>query len=180
MRKFVLVLLMVLAVSASAQTVDKPTRVSLFLTNPGFGWSEGGGGFFDAGVGVALEHRFTSRWSVEVEVAREEHDHQPSIFDPMVIEFRTYPIDAFVRYSFQSSHVRWRPFIGVGARYVSAPGEPQGADYDSQLSPEIGAGVEWEAGDSWSVVLDAKALTRNDVPNWDELIKISAGIGWRF
>jgi outer membrane protein W len=174
MRKFVLVLL--LAVSVSAQTPDKTTRVSLFLTNPGFQGNE----FLDAGVGVALEHHFTPRWSVELEAAREVHDYQRSIFNPTVIEFNTYPIDVFGRYSFQSTHEAWRPFLGIGARYINAPDEPEGADYDTQMSPEIGAGIEWKATDSLSLVFDAKAITRTDAPHWDELLKIQASIGWRF
>ncbi len=176
MRKIVLVLLL-LAVSASAQVPDQPTRLSLFITNPGFA---GSGAPFDAGIGLALERRFSPHWSVELQAAREQHEYQPSIFRPDLIEFRTYPVDAFVRYSFVSTHVRWRPYIGVGARYVSAPEEPQGADYDSKLSPQIAGGIEWEAGDSWSLMAEAKALTRSDVPNWDELFKVSVGIGWRF
>jgi outer membrane protein W len=164
--------MLVLAVTVSAQTVDKPThrsssRIPLRL-------SEGNGAVFDAGVGVALEHRFTPRWSMELEAAREVHDYQPSFFDPTVIEFLTYPVDGFVRYSIQTTNVRWRPFLGAGARYVSAPNEPAGAQYDSELSPEIGA------GDSLSIVFDAKALAQNDVPHWDELLKVSVGVGWRF
>jgi outer membrane protein W len=179
MRKTVLVLLGLLAVSASAQTPEKATRVSFFLTNPGFGWSEGGGSNFDAGFGLALEQRFTPQWSAELEVAREVHDYQPSFFDPRTIEFRTYPVDVFVRYSFENN-TRWRPFLGAGARYVTAPDEPSGADYDSELSPEIGGGVEWEAGESLSIVFDAKALAKNEVPHWDEVFKVSVGVGWRF
>jgi outer membrane protein W len=176
MRKIVLVLLL-LAVSASAQVPDQPTRVSLFLTNPGF---TGSGAPFDAGIGLALERRFSPHWSVQLEAAREQHEYQPSIFRPDLIEFQTYPIDAFVRYSFVSTHVRWRPYIGVGARYVSAPDEPRGANYDTQLSPQIAGGVEWAGGESWSLMADAKVLTRTDVPHSDELLKVSVGVGWRF
>jgi hypothetical protein len=179
MRKSVLVLLAVLlAVSASAQTIDKPTRVSFFITNPGF--ENGDGGTFDAGVGFALERRFSRKWSAAVEVAVEKHEYQPSFFDPTTYDFRTYPIDVFARYTFQSVRTRWRPYVGVGARYVSAPDEPPGADYDSQLSPEIAGGVEFNAAESWSLTLDAKSLARSDVPHWDELFKVSLGIGWRF
>ena len=176
MRKFVLVLLF--AASVSAQTPDQATRVSLFVTNPGF--QDSGGGVLDAGVGLALEHRFTPRWSIELEVAREKHEYQPCFFCDERIPFHSYPIDAFWRYSFQSTHEAWRPFIGIGARWVRAPEEPEGADRDNRITPEIGAGVEWMATDSLSILFDAKAVVDNDVPNWDELLKIQAGVGWRF
>ena len=175
MRKIVVVLLGLLAVSASAQTPEKNTRVSFFLTNPG--WNTGG--MFDGGIGLALEHRFTPQWSAELEVARELHEHQPSFFDPRTIEFRTYPADFFVRYSFENN-TRWRPFLGGGVRYVTAPDEPAGADYDSELSPEFGGGVEWELGESVSIVFDGKVLVNSDIPHWDELFKVSVGAGWRF
>lgn len=174
MRKFVLVLL--LAVSASAQMPDKATRVSLFVTNPG----SQGGNLLDSGVGVALEHRFTPRWSIALDAAREQHEYQPCFFCDERIKFKTYPFDLFGRYSFQSTHLAWRPFIGIGARWVRAPHEPEGADRDNRIVPEIGAGVEWMATDSLSLVFDAKAVVDNDVPNWDELLKIQVGAGWRF
>lgn len=180
MRKFVLVLLAtLLAGSASAQSFDKPTRVSFFVTNPGFGWGEGDGGAFDDGIGLAIERRFTPHWSAELEVAREEHEYQPSFFDPTVIDFVTYPFDVFVRYSFDN-HTRWRPFLGAGVRYVSAPDEPAGANYDDELTPEIGGGAEWQLGESLAIVFEAKALAKDDVPHWDEVLKVSAGVGWRF
>ena len=182
MRKFVPVLLTLLAVSASAQTLDKPTRVSFFLSNFALGWSEGGGSFLDSGVGIALERRFSRRWSAELAVSREEHDVQPSFFNPAVYELRTYPVDAVVRYSFLDVHTQWRPYVGAGVRYVGAPDEPPGIliEYDNQVSPEIVAGVEFNGGESWSLHAGARQLVREHEPDFDDWFKISIGVGWRF
>jgi outer membrane protein W len=178
MRKLVPVLLL-LAVSASAQTIDKPTRVSFFVTNPGLG-NDGDGGVLDGGVGLALEHRFSRKWSAAIDVAREVHDYQPRFFDPTTIEFRTYPVDVLARYSFQSAHTRWRPYMGAGVRYVSAPDAPSGAKYDDEVWPELAGGVELNAAESWSLLFEAKGLVVNDIPEYDELLKVSIGFGWRF
>jgi outer membrane protein W len=182
MRKIVLVLLAVLlTVSASAQTLDKPTRVSFFVSNLGFGWSEGNGSSFDAGVGVALERRFSPRWSAELALAREEHETQPyGFFNPATFELRTYPIDAVVRYSFLDVNTPWRPYVGAGARYVAAPDEPPNIEYENQLTPEVTAGVEFNGGASWSLYAGARQLIHDQTPVFDDSFKIAIGFGWRF
>lgn len=179
MRKLVLVLLaLLLAVSASAQTLDKPTRVSFFVNNLGFGWSEGSGSFFEAGFGVALERRFTRRWSAELSVGTETHELQPFLFNPTVYDVRTYPVDAVVRYSFLDVHTQWRPYVGAGVRYVAAPDDVP-IDYGDQLSPEIAAGVEFNGGESWSLQAGVKHALGDDKV-YDDAIKIAIGVGWRF
>lgn len=177
MRKFVLVFLAFLAaVSASAQSLDKPTRISVFVSNPS-AWSEGTGG---AGYGVAVERRFSRAWSAEFAVAAEEHEVQPFFFNPTTYKLRTHPIDLVARYTFPGGHLRWRPYIGVGARYVAAPDEPPTLNYENELSPEVTGGVEFNGGESWSVRFDLKQLVRNDASDFDEWLKISIGVGWRF
>ena len=97
MRKLVPVLLL-LAVSASAQSVDKPTRISVFMSNPGVGWSSSNGSAWEAGYGVALERRFSRKWSAELALATEQHETRPYLFNDATFELRTYPVDALVRY----------------------------------------------------------------------------------
>ncbi|HEV7240984.1 MAG TPA: OmpW family outer membrane protein [Thermoanaerobaculia bacterium] len=182
MRKSVLVLLaLLLAVSASAQTLDKPTRISFFISNLAFGWSEGNGSAIDAGVGVALERRFSRAWSAELAVATETHETQPyGFFNPARFDLRTYPIDAVVRYSFLDVHTQWRPYVGAGARYVTAPDEPPNIEYDNQLTPQIAAGVEFNGSESWSLQFGAKQLIHEQSSVFDESFKLSIGVGWRF
>jgi outer membrane protein W len=177
MRKFVLVLLAVLfAVSVSAQSLDKPTRISVFV-NPS-SWSEGSG--LGAGYGVSIERRFSRAWSGELAVGSEEHEVQPFFFNPTTYTLRTHPIDLVARYTFAGGHLRWRPYIGAGARYVAAPDEPPNQHYEHELTPEVTGGVEFNGGESWSLRFDLKQLVRNDTSDFDDWLKGSISAGWRF
>jgi len=177
MRKFVLVLL--LAVPAFAQSLDKPRRITFFVSNPAIGWSEGGGGFADAGYGIAAEYRFAKVWSGELAVATEQHEDQ-LLFSGTIYKLRTYPVDVVVRRSFLTQ-TRWRPYLGAGVRYVSAPhGGPTFRDYRNRTSAQIAGGVEFNAAESWSLTFDVKQLIRNDDVVYDEFFKVSLGVGWRF
>jgi hypothetical protein len=178
MRKFVLVLLVVLgAVSVSAQSLDKPTRISVFVSNPS-SWSEGSG--LGAGYGVAIERRFSRVWSGELAVGSEQHKVQPFFFNPTTYELRTHPIDLLARYSFAGTHLRWRPYVGAGARYVAAPEEPPSEEYENELTPQVTAGVEFNAEGSLSLRFDVKQLVSEDAADFDEWFKVSIGLGWRF
>jgi opacity protein-like surface antigen len=181
MRKFVLGLLAsLLAVSASAQSLDRPTRLSFFVSNISLAWSEGTGSAWDAGYGVALERRFSRAWSGELAVSYEQHETQPYFLNPTRFDVRTYPIDAVVRYTFPNVQSRWRPYVGAGARYVGAPEEPFNVEYEDMLAPQAAAGVEFNAAEAWSLRFDAKQLLKDDVPVYDDAFKVSVGIGWRF
>jgi outer membrane protein W len=178
MRKLVLVLLAVLAaVSVSAQTLDKPTRISVFGSNP-FYWSEGNG--MGAGYGVAIERRFSNAWSGELAVGSETHRVQLGFFNPTRYELRTHPIDVVARYSFAGAHLRWRSYVGAGARYVAAPEEPPNREYDNELSPQVSAGVEFNSEGSFSLRFDLKQLVQEDSSDFDEWLKFSIACGWRF
>ena len=178
MRKLVLVLLAVLlAVSASAQTLDKPTRVSFFVSNVVLGE----GSAADAGIGLSIERRFSRAWSGEVSIGTETHEVQPyGFFNDTRFDLRTYPIDAIVRYSFLDVHTQWRPYVGVGARYVGAPDEPPNIQYDSQFTPQVAAGVEFNGSESWSLQMGAKQLISEQNADFDDWFKLSIGVGWRF
>jgi len=179
MRKLVLAVIL-LAVPAFAQSIDKPTRVSVYI-NPGWGWSAGSGNAWNGGYGLALEHRFSRLFSGEISVATEQHEVQPYFFSDRRFKLRTYPIDAIARYTFQSVHTRWRPYAGLGVRFVGAPDEPPNVQYEDQLNGEVVGGVEFNAAESWSLEMEARHLVRNQLPeDYDELFKVSLGVGWRF
>jgi hypothetical protein len=40
--------------------------------------------------------------------------------------------------------------------------------------------VEYNGGESWSVRFDLKQLIRDSLPDYDEWIKGSIAVGWRF
>jgi outer membrane protein W len=179
MRKLVPGLLAVLlAVSASAQSLDRPTRLSVFVSNLELSFSEGSGSNASVSYGVALERRLSRAWSAELAVSIEDHETQPYFLNPTIIDVRTYPIDAVVRYTFPNVRTRWRPYVGAGARYVAAPEEPFNVQYENTLSPEIAAGVDFK--EAWSLRFDGRQLLTNDAPEYDDSFKISVGVGWRF
>src|SRR4051794_6710230 len=149
MRKLMLAVVL-LAVPAFGQSIDKPTRVSVFI-NPGWGWGAGAGTAADAGFGLALEHRFSRLFSGEISVATERHEVQPYFLNSKTFNLRTYPIDAIARYTFQSVHTRWRPYVGLGVRYVGAPEEPPFVQYSDEINGEVVGGVEFNAAESWSL-----------------------------
>jgi hypothetical protein len=157
-----------LAVSASAQTLDRPNRVSVFLSNISGGWSEEGGSFLDAGYGVAYERRFSRAWSGEIAATVQEQENA-----------RTYPFDLLARYSFQDVRTRWRPYVGGGVRFVSAPTEPRGVLYENIIAPEIAAGVDFNPAEAWSLRFDLKHSLGNSYA-YDDAFKASLGVGWRF
>jgi outer membrane protein W len=170
MRKpLLLFVVLLLAVSASAQTLDRPNRVSFFLSNLAGGHSEDGGTFLDAGYGVAYERRFTRAWSAELAVTVQKQEGA-----------ETYPFDALARYHFQSVRTRWRPYAGAGVRFVAAPGpEPRGERYDNQIAPEVAAGVDYNPAEAWSLRFDVRQSLGNTYA-YDDPFKASLGVGWRF
>jgi outer membrane protein W len=170
MRKSLLVsFVLLLAVPASAQSLDRPNRVSLFLSNVSGGASEEGGSFFDAGYGLAYERRFTRTWSVELAATVQKQAGAT-----------TYPFDVAARYTFPGVHTRWRPYAGAGVRFVAAPGpEPRGETYDNQIAPEVVAGVDFNAAEAWSLRFDVKHTFGNTYA-YDDPFKLSLGVGWRF
>lgn len=178
-RLVLLAFALVAGVSASAQSLDKPTRLSVFIS-PGAGWNRGSGIVADGGYGVSLERRFSRVWSAEISVAAEQHETRPYLFDPTVFKLDTHPVDLIVRYSFKDLHTTWRPFVGAGVRYVAAPDAPPGREYDDELSPEVAGGAEFNFGEAWSAQFELKLLARNETSVFDEPVKASVAIGWRF
>ena len=179
MRKIALaVLVVLLPLSALAQSPDRPRRVSVFISNLEFGWSEGNGSEGNAGFGIAAEYRFTPRWSTELSVAREEHHSAALLLDEF--DLRSYPVDLVARYHFLGVHTRWRPYAGLGARYVAAPDAPDDVHYENRLSAEANGGVDFNINQAWSLRFDVKRLLRTDDSAFDEETTVSIGAGWRF
>lgn len=175
--------LLLLALPLVAQ--DRTNRVSLFVSEPSFAWSEGGGSHWSGGIGLAFEHRFGARWSAEVSAAREESTRRlPSIAPGGLTvineeKLTAYPVDVTARYHFATApHTRWRPYAGAGVRWVNAPDSLLGA-LEDRLSPEVVGGVDFNLTPEWSLRADAKRLLRDSAPH-DEAFKVSIGAGFRF
>ena len=182
MRKIVVVLLLLCAVPLCAQ----PLRVSVFVSNPQYVESNNVGRDLSGGVGVGLEYRFLPRWSAELSVAREEHTGVFMPFDvimgedpvPVRYEANSYPVDVATRYHFFTS-ARWQPYLGVGARYVNGP-ETDLEHFDSRFSAQAIGGVDFNATDRLGLRFDAKRLLRGDATFFDDTMKVSVGVTWKF
>ena len=160
--------------------LDKPNRISVFVTNPGVGWSEGSGAAWDGGSawrssGASRAHGpRSSPWP------REQHECSRTVLQSDAFELRTYPIDAVVRYSFPTC-TRAGGRISARARATS-PRPTSRRTWSTRTSSrrKSPAGVEFNGGESWSLTFDVKQLIRDQTPDFDEWFKVSLGVGWRF
>jgi outer membrane protein W len=137
------------------------------------------------GVGIAFNAFVTPRISAQVAAAVEQHHTYPYLvspngfIDPVIpLTIRTYPIDLAAQYHFLNE-TRWKPYLGLGARYVRAPKVDPGFLYRNHLNPEIVGGVEFLIRPSLGLTLDAKQLL-GDRESYDPFLKVSVGLGWRF
>jgi outer membrane protein W len=87
-------------------------------------------------------------------------------------------VDLTGRYHFFLPTMRWRPYAGLGMRWVKAPGSP--ASQDDRLSAQVIAGLDFNLTREWSLRIDAKRLLRDDGAAHDQLMKVSLGAGYRF
>jgi outer membrane protein W len=168
----------------AAQSADRSTRVSVFLSDFGWTYSEGAGTDMSGGFGVALEYRLRRAWSAEIAIAAEEHSETVTSIGPAGvtlsrIDVRSWPVDATVRHHFQGVRTRWRPYVGAGVRFVPEP-EVTGLQYDSRLSAQGVVGVDYAATEALSLRFDFRRLLRTDSAIYDNVNKISLGVGWRF
>jgi outer membrane protein W len=129
--------------------------------------------------------RFGQRFSAEVSATREERSEVITFidFEGQVIRDRVnidvMPVDVTARYHFRTPHIRWRPYAGLGARWVQAPSSPV-SDLKDRVSPMVIAGVDYNMTPVWSLRADAKRLLRGDDAPHDPLMKIAIGVGYRF
>ena len=168
-----------------AQSADHPLKLSAFLSDFGFSYAENAGTDVSGGFGLALEYRLRRAWSADLSVAREEHSQSITTFDPAGvtvdhIEIQSYPLDSNVRYHFLGTRTRWRPYLGAGLHYVPSPDSSSGTSYDSRLSAQALGGVDFFVNPQLSIRFDLKRLLRSDSEVYDDLTKVSVGVGWGF
>jgi hypothetical protein len=180
MRKFALVLL--ISLPLFAQQPQKRNTLFVFVSNPSGGWSEGGGSSYEGAIGLALQHKFTPRWSGELAVSRQRDHSGFTRFDPNgnIIEQRTYdidstPIDLGGQYHFLNN-TNWKPYLGLGARYNSASGPL--FDRGNNLLYGATGGVVWQLRPAFGIRFDAKVLL-GDTGRLDR-VNGSVGVTWGF
>jgi outer membrane protein W len=171
MRVFVALLLLAIPVAAQ----ERANRIGLFLSQPTFD-STGAEG---DGFGLSYERHFTERWSAELAVSREQYTDTGIFPGTAEFEVEAYPIDATVRFTFETPSRHWRPFMGAGARFVDPSDNPR-LEVDNRLSAQIVGGVDFQFGERWYLRGDVKALLRLNSEPYDSVLKLSLGGGLRF
>jgi outer membrane protein W len=144
----------------------------------------------DRGYGAAFNHAWTPRFSTGVAVAVEDAVVavcSGGIFTPQrCSEFsaRTYPVDLTGCFHFIND-TRWKPYLGLGLRYVGAPDlTPDalllvGQPYSDHVNPELVGGLEFLIGPSFGITAEVKGLVSNS-EDYDPVFKVSGGLNWRF
>jgi hypothetical protein len=142
------------------------------------------------GYGAAFNRTWTPRFSTGIAVGVE---------DPVVafcvggilspqrcseVTMRTYPVDLSGRFHFLND-TRWKPYIGLGLRYLGAPDlTPQamlvvGHPYSDHVNPQMIGGLEFLIKPSFGITAEVKGLFGNP-EDYDSVLKISGGLSWRF
>ena len=180
MRKLVVVLAVLVAVSAVAQE-EKKNSVFVFVRNPAYGFSSNAGHHFDAAYGVALQRKFARRFSIELTASRASGSTAYTFITPggdFQRRHRSWtvtPIDVGAYYHFVNG-VSWKPYLGAAVRWINAPSEPGNED-STTAGPA--AGVVWYFRPNVGLRLDAKALFGNNM-DYGDIINGSVGLAWRF
>jgi outer membrane protein W len=161
------------------------TRINVFASNVSFAWAENSGSEVGGGIGVGLSHWFSARWSSELSVSRESFRYQePPLVVPgqgVVISSREthgYPIDVLAQYHIPNGSKNWKPYAGMGARYVQRPAGLEGSS--SETSAQLNGGVTYHFTERFGVRFDSRLLLRANTPVWDDTFKTAFGLTWRF
>jgi hypothetical protein len=178
-RLFVIALLLV----SPAVFAQRQNNVSVFFNQ--FGLQESNTGqHWHSSYGAAFESSFTRHFSAQISVGSEQHSSFPYVVDETgyinqvtPVKFRTYPIDLTARFRWVNE-TRFKPYIGLGARYVAAPHVDSMFGYTNRTTPELVGGVVYQLR-HLGIVADGKVLL-GDHEYYDSVFKTSIGLSWRF
>ena len=136
------------------------------------------------GYGAGFIHSWTPRFSTGIAVAVEDPVAGICVGGILTperctdIKLRTYPIDVTGRFHFLND-TRWKPYLGLGARYVAAPHLTSeemlvvGHSYSNRVSAELVGGLEFLIQPTFGFTAEVKGLLRNS-EDYDSAFKISA------
>lgn len=188
----VTLLLLLFAVSAVAQERTEGLqkgnlRVFAFGSNLSYTESDAVEANWRGGYGLGLEYQLNERWSAELSVSREQAGTwtvgmigPDGVFQARNYKITAHPIDVVGQYHFFTKSA-WKPFVGIGARYVDSkgPGFPYQIE-NTQLAPQITGGVYYNFTKNLGLRLDVKRLLANGSSYFDDERKVSVGLGWKF
>ncbi len=192
MRKSIVAMVSLLFVVAPlyAQRPNRSNAVTLFVSDATF-ISNSSGSSFDADFGLALDHMFNDRFSAELAVTSQHAERVITYVGPTggpsvnTYSDRLYPIDANVSYHFLTNG-RWKPYLGVGARYVSDSLHFSGPSAshrftETSIDPEISGGITLQFNPALGLRFDVKQIIADRRPYVaDPYFKASVGLSLRF
>lgn len=184
----VALVLMSLAAAAAAETRGD-TRVTVYASNFQHGWSEGAGSTTRTGYALGLSYFLRPRWSVELAYGSEPQ----TLYTRRFVDFgdgtfgvftdsqrvNAHPLDVVGRYHFTNDS-RWKPYVGLGARWTDRPDGFADSRVFTALSAQAVVGTAFEITPRLSLHLEGKQLLRADPAPWDDGTKFVAGVGWKF
>jgi outer membrane protein W len=158
--------------------------ISVFVANPGGGWSSDEGSTANGDLGVGAEYWFSPRVSAAVNVSRHQDD-AVVFFDvngfPMtsIQHVYEYPVDVLLRYRFAGNE-RWKPYLGGGLRAVHAFDAPFGVGRAWKVAPEINGGVTFLITKKLGLDFDARAVSNQTRYTGVDDTRLSIGLSWHF
>ena len=171
---------------ASAAWAQPVNEVSLFLSNvSSLSYSSSDELRWYTGVGVGYSRMIRPNVSAQLAVAMEEHRTYPYFVGPtgdilpvQPHDIRTYPVHLAARYHWVND-TRWKPYLGLGLRYVAAPDVDSRFRFEDKLNAEAVGGVQFLVKPEFGIELEARQLA-GDREHYDQLFKLSVGVNWRF
>jgi outer membrane protein W len=173
-----------------AQQPNRPNAVTLFMSDA-YGGSDSSGTKFGADFGLALSHMFNDRFSGDLAVTSKRVGSSFTTYPlegfPTTTTYanRIYPIDASASYHFFTDS-RWKPYLGVGARYVSDSVRVTGPLGDHRFSrrstdAEITGGITFQFNPRLGLRFDARQILGSSRDfGADAKLQGSAGLSLRF
>jgi outer membrane protein W len=186
----VMVSLLFVVAPLYAQQPNRPNALTLFMSDAYGGW-DSSGTKFGADFGLALSHMFNDRFSGELAVTSQHTGGSITTYpfegSPTTTTYsdRIYPIDATASYHFFTDS-RWKPYLGVGARYVSDSVRVVGPLGDSRFSrrsidPEITGGITFQFNPRLGLRFDARQILGSSRDfGADSKLQASVGLSLRF
>jgi outer membrane protein W len=158
--------------------------ISVFVANPGGGWSSNEGTSANGDIGVGAEYWFSPRVSATVNVSRHQDVAAVTVFPingfPTTTFSRVYeyPVDALLRYRFAGSE-RWKPYLGGGLRAVRVFNPPFG-DRSWNFAPEFNGGVTFLMTKKLGLDFDGRFVPIENRYTGVDDGRVSVGLSWRW
>lgn len=152
-----------------------------FISDPTVVSSQRFGTSFDAGFGFGVTKFITPQYAAELSVASHDFHEYATSSTGMSLRYTThvYPISLDGQYHFLTES-RWKPYAGLGLRYVAAPHHGLVA-YSDRLGAELNGGVSYMMTPRFSVRIDGKQeFPIGAERRFDPRTRVSLGLGWHF